>query len=301
MRVLATCGLAGPEERSVSAVMRALEAFDCEAVVLDAAVSPDLLNSWLPGLTAERPHVAAVHAPCPRPRTTHSARSYEAEDVRLAAPGAGERADALALVRPALDTAASVGAGTVVLEGGPLPLGAAYAAVEAFAAREALATPAGREAQDLVRRLRREASSGVVDGWSFALEALVPEAEARGLTLAVAEQRAPAWAGSQSELAVLMARFAGAPLAWWADPLARASLRELLGPGEEQTVALCAPAGTQWRVLPADTREGPETVVERIQAWYGDDTADSGSVAVLVPTSGTLGSWHGEVWSALPP
>ena len=225
-RALAACGLVPPgsapgqDARVLGDASRTLEAFGCDHVVLDAAVSQRLLAAWSPAFAAGRPRVAAVHAPCPLPEAfLREGVSFTARDVRLAAPDRGDRAEALALVRSAFDTANFVEADTVVLEGGQL---VAVEATASLATMVALDAPGGAALADVrgeISQSRARAAAAAVDGLSFAVEALLRLAEERGVTVALAEQRGPEWVGSRGELAVVLERFAGGPVAWWADPI----------------------------------------------------------------------------------
>ena len=295
-RALAACGLLAPDGAAADMggvlgdASRHLEAFACARVVLDATVSTAVLTAWLPQLGRGAPAVAAVHAPCPAPETARSDRRFAAADLRPASPDAAERAEALALLRPALDTAAVVEARTVVLEGGALPLGSAVARLETAVAAGTLAEAPARLVAEALRDQRAQAGAAAVDGWCFTVEALLPAVEERGLVLALAEQRGLAWAGSVQELARVLERFAGAPVTWWADPVGRREGTRLLGEWGDGRVPPAPAAGVWWRV--------PQVEAD----WDGAGVeAEAGAAAlhVLAPTGGTLRGWHHGVWSAL--
>lgn len=299
-RAVATGGLLpvpappGREAHLLGEVSRTLQEFRCRHVVLDAAVTPALLTAWTPMLTNETPAVAAVHAPCPAPEAARSGSVFDARDIRLAALDRTERTEALALIRSALDTACLLGAGTVVIEGGLLPLANAVAALAPFASMPAERGPGGHEWLAEFLTLRDRSGASAVDGLSFAIEALIREVEDQGLQLAVSEQRGPAWAGSLHELARVLDRFAGAPVVWWADPVGRhATTRLCDGSGGEEGPTQ-PPAGVWWRLPQAD--ESPLPDLPWAPAGSGPETD---SLHVLAPDGGRVRPWHGEAWAGL--
>ena len=304
MRALATCGLlpvpspSGQEGRLLGDASRTLDEFTCGHVVLDAAMTPTLLAAWAPMLAEGSPRAIAVHAPSPAPEPRRSDARYDPRDVRLAAPERVERDEALALIRPALLTATLTGAAAIVIEGGPLPIASALMPLGALAGDEALGSPIGRETLAEVRRQRAQSGAAAVDGLCFAVEALLPAVEERGLTLMLAEQRGLAWAGSLEELSAVLTRFAGAPVGWWADPLGRGAGDRVLAEDADVDRPTLAPDALIWRLPPDEGDLLLEAPWERIVDPADEGTASVERRHVLAPDGGRVLSWHRHAWQA---
>ncbi len=304
MRALATCGLvpfaspAGQEGRVLGEVSRTLDEWACGHVVLDAALTSGLLAGWAPSLRDACPTPMAVHAPCPGPMPTRSLAQYDPRDLRVAAPDRVERAEALAMIRPALDTASLTGAPAIVIEGGPLPMASALAPLQALTTEAAWSSEPGRAALTELRKQRTQTGLAAVDGFCFAVEALLPAVEERGLALALAEQRGPEWAGSLEELTAILDRFAGAPVGWWADPVGRYAGSAVLPAPGDRPVPPMPPAGVWWRLPQA------ETDLELAVPWEpGLDAAIHGLEApetlhVVAADGGRVLLWHRRAWEA---
>jgi sugar phosphate isomerase/epimerase len=166
--------------------------------------------------------IVAVEAPCPAPRSPRR--------PRLGVADRDERRAAEALVAQAIDLAAGAGAPVVVITLGQVELTVDFAAFARRLGQDRRTRAMARD--ELAAKVRL--APAALDHARQSLDALLERANDRGAVLAVQNRPRFYDLPDPTDLAVLLADFAGAPLRTWLDPAA-AYVRELFGWGDVAT------------------------------------------------------------------
>jgi sugar phosphate isomerase/epimerase len=246
----------GPAAPPASFVARA-RAVGAGAIVLDATLDAEALDAFSAEALRAGLTVAALEAPCPRPRVPRP--------PRLASGDREERLAAGRQTGESLRRARDLGARILVVALGELPGHDPAPVLRAFARREL--------EEGAVRRLvegRRARSQQALDWARFGLELVLDEAVTTGVTLALVNR--PLWfeIPSAGEANALLDELAGAPLATFFDPAA-AYLRRVLGLGAGRPAIELGRAAGAWLTDAAGARGGlPWGTGEASAAGLGD-------------------------------
>jgi len=189
----------------------------------------DLLDGLRSRLASGQIRVGSLHAPCPIPLGLPSGHP---EYFTLADPDESERATALRLVRDTVQLAADLGASVVVAHAGNVKMPRYSYRIQALTTSR---RPDGWWTRRRLARLRAALDLGrmravpvYLDALSRSLEALLPDLDAAGITLAL--ENLPTWESipTEVEMAAILERFPTPHLAAWHD-IGHGIIREKLG------------------------------------------------------------------------
>jgi len=157
---------------------------------------------------------------------------------RLGAEAPDERQAAIALTRQSLEVAGGVGMSVIALDFGPVPLRSAAADVaRLFATRELEDYDLDEGPLGAALRERRGRAAALADAVRWSLEALLPDAERRGMALAIELGATPWTLPSPREALDLIGLFGGARLGVAFDPAKLMVMRALGLPLSEGRLA----------------------------------------------------------------
>jgi sugar phosphate isomerase/epimerase len=157
---------------------------------------------------------------------------------RLGAEMPDERAAAIALTVRSLELAGGVGMAAVALDFGPVALHSPMAPVaRRFATRELEEDDLEEGPLGAALRERRRLGNALLDACRWSLEALLPHAERRGVTLAMELGPTPWGVPSPREAMELIALFGGAAVGVAFDPAKLMVMRALGLPLSDERVA----------------------------------------------------------------
>jgi sugar phosphate isomerase/epimerase len=187
-------------------------------VALDGSLEAGSFDVLVPAVLSSGLRVVAVEAPCPRP----SVRRPPA----LASSDREERRAAVRAFEATLDTAAQVDARLVIVQLGVLEIRHGWAETARAYARATL----DDEAREKIVETRRRVSARALDLARFGLDPVLARAADAGVTVGLVNRSRWFEIPSATEVARLLADFAGGPLKPFYDPAA-AHIRAALGLG----------------------------------------------------------------------